>query len=748
MHLTRVSISGFKSFARPTELRFGHELTAIVGPNGSGKSNVLDAVRWCLGEQSMKAIRGKKSTDVLFAGSSGRGRANVAEVELVLDNADHTVPIEFGEVTITRRLHRDGEAEYLLNGRPARLGDITLLLAQANFGQKSYSIIGQGMVDHVVAATPTERLQFFIEATGVRQFQLRRDEAVGKLNLTDANLQEAASRLAELTPVLHSLTRQVKRLERRDQLAHDLNQLQSTYYWHRVHVSTDEKVLLYRRLHDAEAKQQVVRTNVAAARQKTQAQIEGQRRTDLFAQLQAAHAAALAERDALLRQSTLAAAEAALDEAVAESNPSSSASASLPKVIDALRDLAKQLGLPDANLKNIQRAINNAVSDLEKIQQQNEGLPAAAVKKVQATFRKAVGDSSHGGSTENPRLATAEAAVAKTSDALTKAHEQAQIHEQQRAEAQAELQAATESLGREDAAVAAVQVDVARWQAQAEDLAAEVQRELRCNPEQLTNELKLNQRDQGGPEAWLDKIQRLKEQVVQAGGIDPEIADEYRQVKQRCDFLTTQTDDLQRAMDELNKVVKELDKTIEKQFHANFERITHQFTHYFKTLFNGGRATLEIVTLQRDEPTDVHDDEIVGTQNIASLPNGPAADSPLDNVGIQIEACPPGKKVNAVQALSGGERTLLATALLCAIVACNPAPFVIMDEVDAALDEANAERLASIFHELNEKTQIIVITHNRVIMQHADALYGVTMGAEGDSRVLSVSLKDIATVAE
>ena len=296
--------------------------------------------------------------------------------------------------------------------------------------------------------------------------------------------------------------------------------------------------------------------------------------------------------------------------------------------------------------------------------------------------------------------------------------------------------------------MAAVQVDVARWQAQAEDLAAEVQRELRCNPEQLTNELKLNQRDQGGPEAWLDKIQRLKEQVVQAGGIDPEIADEYRQVKQRCDFLTTQTDDLQRAMDELNKVVKELDKTIEKQFHANFERITHQFTHYFKTLFNGGRATLEIVTLQRDEPTDVHDDEIVGTQNIASLPNGPAADSPLDNVGIQIEACPPGKKVNAVQALSGGERTLLATALLCAIVACNPAPFVIMDEVDAALDEANAERLASIFHELNEKTQIIVITHNRVIMQHADALYGVTMGAEGDSRVLSVSLKDIATVAE
>jgi chromosome segregation protein len=158
MYLKSISISGFKSFARPTELRFGAELTAIVGPNGAGKSNILDAVRWCLGEQSMKAIRGKKSVDVLFAGSSGRGRANVAEVEMVLDNSDHLVPLDFAEISITRRLHRDGESEYLLAGKPARLADITLLLAQANFGQKSYSIVSQGMVDHVVAATPSAAL--------------------------------------------------------------------------------------------------------------------------------------------------------------------------------------------------------------------------------------------------------------------------------------------------------------------------------------------------------------------------------------------------------------------------------------------------------------------------------------------------------------------------------------------------------------------------------------------------------------
>jgi chromosome segregation protein len=312
MYLKSISISGFKSFARPTELRFGAELTAIVGPNGAGKSNILDAVRWCLGEQSMKAIRGKKSVDVLFAGSSGRGRANVAEVEMVLDNSDHLVPLDFAEISITRRLHRDGESEYLLAGKPARLADITLLLAQANFGQKSYSIVSQGMVDHVVAATPSERLQFFIEATGVRQYQIRRDEAVGKLTLTAENLQEASSRLAELEPILSSLTRQVKRLEKREQLAAELSSWQRTFYWHRAKVSNDEKIVIYRQLHDAEAKQLAQRNVVQQKRSAAQALAAGQQRTELFAKLQAAHAAAVAERDQLLRQAAVTAAGAAL----------------------------------------------------------------------------------------------------------------------------------------------------------------------------------------------------------------------------------------------------------------------------------------------------------------------------------------------------------------------------------------------------------------------------------------------------
>jgi chromosome segregation protein len=258
---------------------------------------------------------------------------------------------------------RDGESEYLLAGKPARLADITLLLAQANFGQKSYSIVSQGMVDHVVAATPSERLQFFIEATGVRQYQIRRDEAVGKLTLTAENLQEASSRLAELEPILSSLTRQVKRLEKREQLAAELSSWQRTFYWHRAKVSNDEKIVIYRQLHDAEAKQLAQRNVVQQKRSAAQALAAGQQRTELFAKLQAAHAAAVAERDQLLRQAAVTAAGAALDEAVAVSVATPAKDKSLAGAIKALQQIQKQVASPNVDARNKDECERNNTSD-------------------------------------------------------------------------------------------------------------------------------------------------------------------------------------------------------------------------------------------------------------------------------------------------------------------------------------------------------------------------------------------------
>ena len=195
MFLQKLELQGFKTFAKKTSLAFhgpksgDHALTTIVGPNGSGKSNLADAIRWALGEQSLKLLRGKLAEDVIFAGAEGKARAGFAEVSLTFNNEDHTMPIEFTEVTITRRLYRDGTSEYLMNGSAARLQDIQLLLAQANVGQRSYSVIAQGMIDHVLVASPEERKDFFDDATGVKQFQIKRHQAMLKLKRTYENLR-------------------------------------------------------------------------------------------------------------------------------------------------------------------------------------------------------------------------------------------------------------------------------------------------------------------------------------------------------------------------------------------------------------------------------------------------------------------------------------------------------------------------------------------------------------------------------
>jgi chromosome segregation protein len=235
MHLQKLVIQGFKSFANKTSLEFTPAMTAIVGPNGSGKSNIADAVRWVLGEQSLKTLRGKKSGDVIFAGSDKKTRLGYCQVDLHLNNEDHKAPVDFSEIVISRKVYRDGEGEYYLNKNRVRLQDILMLLAKSNFGQRSYSIIGQGTVDLFLSATPMQRKEYFDEAAGVRQFQIKKEQAENKLRQTKDNLKQAEMLIQEIAPRLRSLTRQVHRLEKREEVTKQLKEIQHTYYaglWH------------------------------------------------------------------------------------------------------------------------------------------------------------------------------------------------------------------------------------------------------------------------------------------------------------------------------------------------------------------------------------------------------------------------------------------------------------------------------------------------------------------------------------
>ncbi|KAA3647941.1 MAG: chromosome segregation protein SMC [Chloroflexi bacterium] len=234
--LKSLELNGYKTFASRTSFEFAGSVTAIVGPNGSGKSNVADALRWVLGEQSYTLLRGRKTDDMIFAGSQSRPRAGMASAEIVFDNSDGWLPIDFSEVSIARRAFRDGQNEYLINNQKVRLKDISELLAKSGLAERTYTVIGQGLVDVALSLKAEERRKLFEEAAGIGLYRSRKDQALRRLDTTKRNLDRVQDILAELKPRLRSLERQSRRAEEFSQIQADLQEILREWYgyhWHR-----------------------------------------------------------------------------------------------------------------------------------------------------------------------------------------------------------------------------------------------------------------------------------------------------------------------------------------------------------------------------------------------------------------------------------------------------------------------------------------------------------------------------------
>ena len=244
-HLKSLEIQGFKTFATKVNFGFAPTITAIVGPNGSGKSNITDAIRWVLGEQSFSLLRGKRTEDMIFSGSETRPRASMAAGTITFDNSDGWLPIDFSEVTIGRRAYRDGQNEYMLNGQRVRLRDVNDLLSKCGLSQRTYTIIGQGLVDAALSLRADERRQLFEEAAGIGLYRSRREEAIRRLDTTKRNLERVQDILAELKPRLRSLKRQVDRSKDYDQVRTDLQEILRIWYgyhWYRLMDTVSEQV--------------------------------------------------------------------------------------------------------------------------------------------------------------------------------------------------------------------------------------------------------------------------------------------------------------------------------------------------------------------------------------------------------------------------------------------------------------------------------------------------------------------------
>ncbi len=226
MYLKRLEIQGFKSFANKTTLEFEKGITAVVGPNGSGKSNVADAIRWVLGEQSLKQLRGKKSEDVIFAGSEKKSKMSFATVTVTFDNSDKRIPLDYSEVSISRSIDRSGESDYFINGNKVRLLDVIDLVLKSNIGTSRHTVIGQGTIDQMVLAGPVEVKNLLDEASGVKTYYIRREKTMKRLEQTAQNSMRVQDLLKEIEPRLKSLRRQAKRMQERSEIETELKTFQ------------------------------------------------------------------------------------------------------------------------------------------------------------------------------------------------------------------------------------------------------------------------------------------------------------------------------------------------------------------------------------------------------------------------------------------------------------------------------------------------------------------------------------------
>lgn len=873
MYLEKLTITGFKSFVKKTTFEFNHPFVAIVGPNGGGKTNVVDSLRWVMGEQSPKLLRLKKSEDAIFSGSKKLARLGMAQVDLHLNNQDKRLPIDYSEVVLTRKLYRNGESEYLINKQSVRLQDIILLLAKANFGQKSYGVIGQGMITNILNANPQDRKEFFDEATGVKEFQIKRDQAINKLIHTEDNLERAEDLLQEIEPRLRSLQRQVRKLEKRQEIEEELTKLQIEYYgslWQELdehlkiishqkqeissqqadlegHLNGIQKIIdtmsgeesrgsLYQKLQqeynewltqkNTLLKDQVVikgqlevevekqgelnlvwlerkkesLNNVGAKKRLEIAQLEKiiielekkieeklfeqkknlqeftdleykvlKTKEDLQKKAEVLSVPEVRERlvnifssqelflKRILATDTLETFKDVQQEA-------KSITSELAKLLDELCDrddaeiagqkkhieiLEKELNAKLVQKEKILEQINelriNIQGKKERIIMWQENLSLekteensidAEIDRLKKTLTARMGKTEKlqlfqkQQSALNQQLYKIEDKIIACQKKIDKFNEEEEHKKQELLRLQNQSRDYQQQLNIAIQQINQLDIDLAKTETRKDDLHNEINKELK--PEKISDVKKW----QGGCKKREEvgvSIESLKHQLALIGTIDQETITEHNTTKERFTFLSTQSKDMRSAISKLEIIIDELDTTIKKQFNKSFKAIAENFSKYFEVIFEGGNAKLTLLTEEQAETENEEQEEVsLGkrkkTQKIIS--------------GIEIEATPPNKKVHNVHALSGGEKSMTAIALICAIIAANTPPFVVLDEVEAALDESNSEKFGAIIKKLSKKTQFITITHNRNTMHYADILYGVTMGPEGASNILSVKLEE------
>jgi chromosome segregation protein len=782
VHLSSITIKGFKSFPERTRLEFAPGVSVIVGPNGCGKSNITDAVLWSMGEQSPLAVRGQSMQDMIFAGGDGESPRRYAEVEVVLASDDDFQEMSdassasrpgasgsdeglgFSEISIRRRLDRNGDGEYRLNGARCRLVDVIEVLADANLGNEMHSVISQGRVEEIVHSRPRERRLLVEEAAGLGKHRKRRRRAQLKLERTQDNLDRALDVEREARSRLRPLKRQAQAADIHARLERESAELRgrllaSELHAHAAELSGAESAAAKARKSRQEVEAELGRvakrrteieerladrdrertaewgrlTATRAAHERLSVRVEALvvRRGELAAELERERAAlgALAEEAAQADDGDdpvgagLRRIGAALDEAIeAHRNADAAASdADRANEVARVRDAAERAA---SGARRVEGLLG------KRRQGSLEGRIVAATAvlgridvllDVAARARDAVGE----------RAAAMERRMLAQGDAEDFT---AQLRECSQAESglQSRLHATAETLT--EAEVRAAHLRDRRDEAAAElDRVAEV---LGSEAEPATETLDVPEREE--IERKLERLARRREAL---GPVNPLAEREYAEALEHVEQLAEQRADLEAALAELDGLISDTDRKITTAFEETFEATQRNFEELVEHLFPGGRGRLRLVHPQGPRLVlgGESEDGASGDRGDED-PAAPGREAE-DAAGIEIEVTPAGKATRRLSLLSGGEKALVALAFVFAVFLARPSPFYILDEVEAALDDANIDRFLQLVRRFSDRAQFVIVTHQKRTMDAADVLYGVSMGKGGITKVISRRLK-------
>ncbi|MFH0845813.1 MAG: AAA family ATPase [Patescibacteria group bacterium] len=770
MYLKSLEITGFKSFAKKVDLDFKTNVTAIVGPNGSGKSNVAEAFRFVLGEQSIKSMRGKRGEDLIFNGSQTIPRGNRAGVKITFDNSSRFLDLDFDEVSIERNVFRDGTNTYLINKSPVRLKDISELLSGANIGSSGHHMISQGEADRILNVNAKERKGIIEEALGLKIFQYKRMASEKKLEKVHENIKEVQALRKENAPHLKFLKRQIGKIEKTQEMRIELQGLYKEYfkrentyikYW-QDKILQDKKPLL-EELNQLETKEKEI--SVILENETKDESKNGQLR-DFENQLNICRR----KKDELSRElgrteGIISALEISTEkpEKIETQDSSEKKMVDLVEIKKLQEEINNQIELAEnmqdiSQFKGLLKRISESFSSFVLKYSQIENIEAKA--EIESAVDNRIfeyEDKKIQIENELKEIFVQEEGFLKEISALkTEIENEKDLNKDARFESLEisnkinDIRYRLNSLQNQEERIVSAEenykkemneayVLVGRDAVQFKDLDLLSPSGEKILIETIVNEAREIQGDR------LKKIERIKILIESMGGGSGEdVLKEYDEVSKRDEFLEKEIMDLEKSAESLNQLIAELKEKLDTEFKKGLEKINEQFKEFFILMFGGGRSGLNLVK-EKGKRTVKDDLNMSEEDLVEEIERG---ESEKDEFGIEVDISLPNKKVKGLQMLSGGERSLTSIALLFAMSQVNPPPFVILDETDAALDEANSRKYGDMIEKLSSHSQLILITHNRETMSRAGILYGVTMTGDGISKLLSVQFAEAVKVAK